>query len=51
MNPSSWGLLKAVKRFLEEANVRRCNRVFEPEGLLAVDGLSKMTMKESVLDI
>ena len=49
--PCTRSLLKAVKGFLEAADVRRCNGVFEPEGLLAVDGLSKMAMKESVLDI
>jgi hypothetical protein len=51
VKPCPGCLFEAIKRLSQVANMGRMGRVNEARGLVTVNGLIKMIVKESILDI
>jgi hypothetical protein len=49
--PSAGRLLKPIERLVEAANMCRTGRIHKAGGLLAVDGLGQIAVKESIFDV
>jgi hypothetical protein len=51
VKPCTGCLFKPIKRFLQATNMSRVGGIKKARGLLTVDGLLKMTVKKSILDV